>query len=58
MAYENIPVADYKDDRDNYCLQFTATAAMVGTRTFYVYAVDSNSQQSPDCLELTVTIKA
>ena len=57
VAYEKVPVTDYKGDRDNYCLRFTATAAMVGNRTFYVYAVDSNSQQSPDYLELTVTIK-
>ena len=50
-------LSTYKDDRDNYCLMFYATSALVGQRTYYIYGEYADGSMSGDCLELTVTIK-
>lgn len=47
----------YKSDRDNYCLMFYATDALVGERTYYIYGTFADGSISGDCLELTVTIR-
>ena len=50
-------LSTYKDDRDNYCLMFYATNALVGQRTYYIYGQYADGSLSGDCLELDVTIK-
>lgn len=50
-------MSTYKTDRDNYCLMFYATDALVGQRTYYIYGVYADGSMSGDCLELNVTIE-
>ena len=50
-------VSTKKTDRDNYCIIFKATEAMVGDRTFTVYAVYADGTRSVDCLTLTIKVK-